>query len=224
MQNIQQPMFVNLHTHHPLKNNSGIEIVNIDLHHLPNQLPPLCSAGIHPWNINNNSIKDLEILKRLAGQKSIIAIGECGLDKLRGPDLNMQMEVFNAQIELSESLQLPLIIHCIKSYSEIIKLRKDYQPQQPWIFHGFNASAETCQQALKHGFYFSFGNSLFKKQSKGSKAIPLIPTNRLFLETDDEKQLSIALVYQRASELLKIETSQLQAITKNNFKQLFNVD
>lgn len=217
-------MYINLHTHHPDKNHDGIEVVNVDIHSKPDQPPPLYSAGIHPWYVGESSDVELKKLRNLVYDERLVAIGECGLDKLKGPALDVQTEFFKTQIKLSEELHLPLIIHCVKAYSDIIKLRKDFLPKQAWIFHGFNASKETAEQALRHDFYFSFGKALLNDRSKACQVLPFIPTNRLFLETDDDPQLSISSVYRKSSELLNIEESQLQVIIKNNFKYLFNVD
>ena len=217
-------MFINLHTHHPSDSSTQYAIVNCAINTPSRQLPALYSAGLHPWYINNDSIDELDKLRQLFLKRRPTAIGECGLDKLKGQELKRQTEIFKAHINLSEELEIPMIIHCIKAYSEIIKLKKDTASKQAWIFHGFNASKETAEQALKHGFYFSFGQSLLNEQSKASKVLPFIPTDRLFLETDDNPQLNIQSIYQKTSQLLNIDTPQLQVIIKNNFNHLFNVD
>ncbi|MBR8536812.1 TatD family hydrolase [Carboxylicivirga sediminis] len=216
-------MYINIHTHHPTKSIHIKEVVNMDASSIYHKQEPtlLHSTGLHPWHINQSS---KELLNSIKPHENLLAIGECGLDKLRGPDLSIQKEVFIAQIELSEHLCLPLIIHCVKAYSEIIQLRKDLHPSQPWIFHGFNASKETMEQALKHGFYFSVGASLLKKHSKVLQSLPFIPHNRLFLETDDNPQLRIESIYEKASNVLNLELIQLQEIIQDNFKYLFNVD
>ncbi len=216
-------MYINLHTHHPSLNKNTIEIVNADLN-TPITNTSYYSAGIHPWKINENSYEELEQLEKLANDQRLIAIGECGLDKLMGPAIDKQIELFKAQIYFSEKLHLPLIIHCVKAYSEIIKLKKDFAPNQHWVFHGFNASKDTMEQALKYGFYFSMGKTIFSDKSKACRVLPDIPTDRLFFETDDDPQLSISSVYDKASSILKIDSAQLQSITYNNFKCIFNVD
>ncbi|WP_430814395.1 TatD family hydrolase [Carboxylicivirga sp. RSCT41] len=219
-------MYINLHTHNYRENDHCISIENIDASGIQEHFNPshLVSAGIHPWHIDDSYKAQLEKIKELTRDKNTIAIGECGLDKLRGPKLSIQQEVFLAQIDLSEEQGLPLIIHCVKAYTEIIKLRKDVQPSQAWIFHGFNASKETMEQALKYDFHFSFGQSLFNPGSKASTILPFIPNNRLFLETDDNPQLKIQSVYEKASEITNIDINDLLLIINRNFKRLFNVN
>ncbi len=216
-------MYINFHTHHTTRCYDSISVVNLTLNELraSKKLPKYCSVGVHPWHAQQDI--PTESLNNFVNIKNIIALGECGLDKHRGPDLTIQLNIFKKQVILSENIQLPLIIHCVKAYSEIIKLRKDIQPKQPWIFHGFNASQKTMEQALHHGFLFSFGNALFNSNSKATQVLPFIPYNKLFLETDDKPQLRIESIYKKASTLLNIKLDELQFIISNNFNRLFNV-
>ncbi len=213
-------MYIDLHTHQSSNTVNTLAIVNVEIECSSNT--PYQSVGIHPWDITNSV--SISTLQKLANKKQVIAIGECGLDKIKGPDLTTQIEVFIQQIKLSEQLQKPLIIHCVKAYSKIIKLRKDLQPSQAWIFHGFNASKETMEQALKQGFYFSVGEAILKNNSKACKVLPFIPYNRLFLETDNNPQLDIESIYEKTAQILNLELIQLQNIIQDNFKHLFNVD
>ncbi len=216
-------MFINIHTHHSSKQTDVIEIVDLPLNASGAEQPSTyCSIGIHPWTADNTL--NIKALQKRASDRRVLTIGECGLDKSKGPALTIQTELFIKQVELSEQLRKPLIIHCVRAYSEIIKLRKDTQPSQAWIFHGFNASRETMEQALNQDFYFSIGEAILKKNSKVRQTLPFIPHNRLFLETDDNPQLRIESIYEKSAQLLNLELTQLQGIIQDNFKQLFNVD
>jgi len=217
-------MYINFHTHQTTYNDNTLSVVNLTLNELGKQktLSQYYSVGIHPWKAQQYI--PIEKLNKLVNIRNLIAIGECGLDKRKGPDLTVQFDVFKKQITLSENIQMPLIIHCVKAYSEIIKLRKDIKPKQPWIFHGFNASKETMEQALQYGFYFSFGDALLKNNSKASQALPFVPHNRLFLETDDKAELSIESIYKKSCAILNLDLFQLQLITQDNFNRLFNAN
>ena len=219
-------MYINCHTHNFRQIDNCITIINIDASNTYQHIDQshLLSVGVHPWHIDDSYTEKLDNIKKLTQESNVIAIGECGLDKHRGPHLSIQQEAFIAQIDLSEKLQLPLIIHCVKAYSEIIKLRKDIDPSQAWIFHSFNAPIETMEQALKYDFHFSLGHSLFNPSSKASQVLPFIPNNRLFLETDDNPQLTIQSVYEKASEITKTNIDDLLLIINRNYKRLFNGD
>ena len=76
--------------------------------------------GIHPWKADETFV-----VPDLSGK---LAIGECGLDGLRGPSMERQEEVFVQQIRLSEEVERPLIIHCVKVLDRLLQLRKELRP------------------------------------------------------------------------------------------------
>ena len=218
-------MYINIHSHGKYNKHNDISLINLGLDSINEsmELPPFFSLGIHPKCINRSTPEDLQRLKSFASHPGFLAIGECGLDKINGPHFDLQLEIFKAHIQLSETLSKPLIIHCVRAYGELIKLRKDIKPNQAWLFHGFNAVPEIMQQALKHGFYFSFGSMLLKEKSKAVANLKTVPHTRFFLETDADESMSIENIYKRSAELLNIKLPQLQELIITNFKHLFNV-
>ena len=179
------------------------------------------SIGIHPWSTHKVNKNHLEAIKQYAESAEVIAIGECGLDKLQGADLKKQLEVFHFHIELSETLGKPLIIHCVKAYSEVIKIRKDLKPQQDWILHGFNSSIETMNQALNAGFYLSYGPHILNPKSRAHNAFLKTPLDKLLLETDDSG-ISIIDLYNQAAEYLSISLEKLSQQQNANYNIIFN--
>ncbi len=144
-------MYYDLHTHHfPEENKNICSMVNVSVEFfsLPREerlrqyrAPyPLLeetkrnimySIGIHPWHIQRENIqKELNLLEKYVGLPNVKAIGECGLDKLCETDFNRQKEVFLLQTAISEKVGKPLIIHCVKSFDEIIYLKKKVQPSE----------------------------------------------------------------------------------------------
>ncbi len=213
--------FIDFHTHQIHSDPEITSIYNVPLEEINTAYSKQnISVGIHPWEINdiNNQFK---IIKENLRKSTILAIGECGLDKIKGPDIQTQIDVFKVHISLSEQLKKPLIIHCVKSYSEIIKLRKDIVPKQPWILHGFNSSIETMNQAVKTGFHFSFGPNL-ANHAKAQNTFIHTPLNRIFLETDDSST-HIKELYQKASELRGINIEEVKRQLINNFNFIFHI-
>lgn len=141
------------------------------------------SIGIHPWSTENmteeEAVKAIKMIEKSAGLKQIVAIGECGIDRLRGGDRIFQEEIFKEHIRISESVRKPLIIHSVKSTEDIIRLKKEINPSQLWIIHGFRGKKETAQQLLSHGIALSLGEH-FNKETAAC-----IPTEMLFHETDE---------------------------------------
>ena len=112
------------------------------------------------------------------------AIGEVGLDKVHKETFEKQLEVFEEMIRLSESYRKPMIIHCVRAYSEIIEIRKKTKATMPWVIHGFNSSVETMRQLLRYDMYISLGEILYRNENQAIEILKNIPLDRLFLETD----------------------------------------
>lgn len=206
-------MFTNCHTHS--SNYTGFEIKQAELNEFPLGFH---SVGIHPWKSADFDDKEIKnLLKRSVSQKTI-AIGECGLDGLKGPDFSIQIPVFEKQIELSEELCLPLIIHCVKGWNELAALKKKHSPRQPWVFHGF-AKSGILHQVIASGMMISLGAGIINHQ-KRKEIVENIPEYQLLLETDDV-EIEVKEIYEVVAELKKISLYDLKNQVNTNFKNTF---
>ena len=207
--------FFNIHTHVSVHPES--EILSL----APEELSTgnrsfYASVGIHPWTLTEeNADIQWETLHESIKDKRIVAIGECGLDKLKGPSMELQTAIFKQEATLAENCSLPLIIHCVKAFNELILLKKEISPCQPWIIHGFRGKLPLTLDCIRHGFYLSIGSRF---QADALKAIPL---DRLFIETDESEE-SVRSIYQRIAEVKRISLEELaEAINKNVRKVFF---
>lgn len=175
------------------------------------------SLGNHPW-YGAHPISTIK--EKIISNPNIIAIGECGIDKIKSYyPLEKQIEILRAQIELSENLQLPLILHIVKGFNEIIQLKKQIQPTQKWIIHGFNNHKQT-KALLNSNFYLSFGKALTYSLTL-QKSFIGTPIENIFLETDDS-DVGIENLYTFAASLRKIELIKLKTQIRKNFKTITN--
>ena len=103
---------------------------------------------------------------------------------------------------IAEAVQKPLIIHCVKAYSEIIALRQRTQAHQLWVLHGFRKNLTTAQALLSHGIALSFGAALLRDPKLQQVFQTLYPHYRdyFFFETDDA-ELNVKTLYQFAEHL-----------------------
>ena len=222
--------YVNIHTHYNnhIGNNEFVEIQNIDVDNIVNvDVSHFYSIGIHPWNLKSQNLKISETQKlgdlesQWLGDLNIKAIGECGLDRACDVDFEIQKEVFIKQIELSEQIAKPLIIHAVRTYPDIISIRKEIKAKQPWIIHGFQGNMQSAEQMLRHdGIYLSLGDVMFKNERRASELLNVIPLDRLFLETDVAER-DIVEVYDKAVSLSGIEMDKLRNDIFNNFVKIF---
>jgi len=214
---------IDFHTHRA--NEVGnIQILNVFAQNLPfNEPDHLFSAGLHPWHIGKvNPEECFRAIDHAAEQKNMLAVGECGLDRLIDTDFALQEWCFKQQIQVAENHHKPLIIHCVRAYSDLMKLKKEAKSGLPWIIHGYRGNLETTLSLIRHGFYFSVGEQLLKDETKMA-VLRAIPINRLFLETD-ESELSIAKIYSLAAQILKVDENELVQILANNFNAIFGED
>lgn len=215
--------YINLHTHHtPQEVEHSRVIVSPSLleHSSFSEHPHIYySLGLHPWYkeiLTDDSLTKMEQVLRTTPR--IVALGEAGLDRVCSTDYSLQLRFFEGQIELSESLRLPLIIHLVKSQADLLRLRKLYHPTCPWVIHGFRGKAPVATQLLEKGIYLSFGRHFHPE----SLTLAL-EQKRAFLETDDLPNLSIQEVYTHACQALSLDELTLRTELYQQAQQLFKV-
>ena len=206
---------LDIHTHHPAPQPLGVVAATLD-----NFTPvegQLYSVGIHPWTTSQlPSKEDWEKLEELAALPCVVAIGECGIDKLKGGPLFKQLIVMQRQIDISEKLGKPLVIHDVKAHDVIVGLRKEMEVKQKWVVHGFRGKPTVAKMLTDVGIYLSFGEKF------NPDSLPMVPTD-LFLAETDESPLSIEEViaelatslygpgedsYEKATELIRNNTAK----------------
>lgn len=170
----------------------------------------LFSVGVHPWHAG---MENVALLPGLLGREDVVAIGECGLDSLRGPEATVQREVFEAQAAMASELDMPLIIHCVKAVDGILAVKRRLKPANPWIFHGFRGKPQQALQLIDNGFYLSFGPR-FNPQSAAA-----IPPERLLIETDDT-DADISAVAQAVAEARTTGQEEIMRICSENVSKI----
>ena len=210
---------INIHTHESSGNASVLEIVN-QYPNSFNENVPYFSIGIHPWYINENSWQaELEIIEEKLQFENCLALGECGLDKRRETSIEFQIEVFEAQLLLAQKYNMPVIIHCVAAFQELIALKQKLKITIPLVIHGFSKSGELAEQLVKQGFYLSFGKYLIKNPELES-VFSTILNDRFFLETDTIEE-GIEQVYDLAAKYKNLDVVALQQIVTKNFNTVF---
>lgn len=217
--------FVDIHTHFPKTDKNVISIQNFSQNEWKNLFYTegghFASVGLHPWFLTKeNNEKDFEKLTQLIENQNIIAIGECGLDKLRGESLDFQINIFTKQIQLAESIQKPVIIHCVRAFNEVIALKKKLKPTIPMIIHGFNKNETVLKELIKNGFYVSIGAVLLRGSENFKKTVLQMPTERLFFETDDQN-IDVQQIYEAYCKAADMKLNNLKSIIYENYLRNF---
>ncbi len=180
------------------------------------------SVGLHPWHQGTEQENEthLDQISKVAPYRKVLAIGECGLDKYANLPLDEQRSVFLKQIKISEYVSKPIVVHCVKAYDEILHLRKEINPTQPWIIHGFSSSVQMAEHLTEHGCVVSFGHQILRGNSKTTAALQEISLSDFLIETDDE-DIQIDEMYEKISNLKDVSVVDLKKSMKENFTKLF---
>ena len=142
----------------------------------------LFSAGIHPYDVLT---RKFEPLKAYLLENRCSAVGECGLDRSIEIDFELQKQCLLRQAELAGELSLPLVLHCVRAYPEMIALKKRFGSSVSWVIHGFRGREQTARELLKHGFTLSLSSVWLRHIDK---LYDCIIDSGFLLETDDGKE------------------------------------
>jgi TatD DNase family protein len=220
---LSKDKYIDAHTHQPGEEDV-ISVVNL----FPadtNKIVPgkYYSIGIHPWYIPEKEPgKILKVVDEMARKEEVVAIGECGLDKLADAPMELQQYVFEKQVEIAEKYSKPIIIHCVRSFNELVQIKMHSGSEVEWIVHGFNSNVHIADMLIRHEMYFSFGNALLHPKSSASAVLPQLEDELYLLETDDGKS-SIEEIYQRSAELVGMELDTLKLSMLTNFINIFKI-
>jgi len=136
------------------------------------------------------------------------------MDRRWDSPLPEQEAAFRLQVEESERNAKPLVIHCVRTLEEILRIRKEMRPRQPWVMHGFRGKPQQLQSLLSAGIYVSFG--LHYNQ----ESLLLCPLEMMFLETDDIAT-PIEPLYREVAQLKGISIEALREKIWENANKLF---
>ena len=146
------------------------------------------SVGVHPHDAAHCTEAVLEELIGLAEHDKVCAWGEAGLDfnRMYSPR-NVQEKWFDRQLEIAPRLDLPLIFHERDSDGRFLDMLQSCRQAQPrGVVHCFSGNREEMEAYLDLGLYIGItGIVTMDKRGKALRElVPLIPDNRLVVETD----------------------------------------
>ncbi len=205
---------------------------------LANKYDKLYAAiGIHPHDSVTADYDKYERLATLSSSQKVVGIGEIGLDyHYDNSPRAIQQGAFREQIELADTLGLPIILHVRDAYEEARRILFEMSAylRNGVLLHCYSGSAEMVREFDKVDAYYAFGGAItFKNAKHNLEALCAVPRDRLLLETDcpymtpvpfrgelnEPKYLS--LVADRAAQLLGVERAELEEVTSKNAKTLF---
>lgn len=172
-------MIIDAHTHSPQAQDALIACDPMEF--CPHE-GRLYSVGIHPWKTADVMADRLQALAAVARHEQVVAIGETGLDALRGAPFNVQWDIFNRHIELAEALGKTLIVHMVRTSQQVLKAWRESGRAVAWVIHGMRGKPQVARPLLDAGFYLSFGPRF------NPDTAAITPLEQMLIETDDSGQ------------------------------------
>ncbi len=193
-----------------------VDLIDIHTHSpLPDGVRTITSCGVHPWDAQRQSVGSIDWDNLTSSTDSI---GEIGLDFTCDIDRQKQLEVFKDQLEYAQQLQLPVVIHCVKAFEEVMTTLKPLALRAV-ILHGFIGSAQQAQRAIERGYFISFGE-LTVQSPKTINALKATPLDNIFVESD-VSTTPILEIYKIIANLKGCTIEQLCEVTHNNYIKIF---
>ena len=191
------------------------------------------ALGVHPWFIDADVNTLQQQLEHAIKRYHPVAIGECGLDRVKGAPWEMQLRVFHMHLDLASALHLPLVIHSVKANHWVLEALRQRQGLQG-VIHGFNGSWQQAQAFIDLGFKIGIGALVCNLQAKKLRhTVQHIALEGMVLETDSPfshqcETASLSRVFvDVAQEVAKIKGISIEQVAETTFATscaLFCVD
>lgn len=214
---------VNAHTHR-VQPAGTLAVMNLDRGSSSVPAEGLWSVGIHPWFIDEQSVdEEIMRIRSWLSLPRVVAVGECGLDRLSRVPMTLQTTVFLKQLELAKEFRKPVIIHNVKAGSDLLQIRKSMNCEKPWLIHGFHGSQREAELFIQQGCYLGFGKMLLNPRSRAVKTCEATPLQWILTETDDAT-IELHAILQSIAQIKKVPVEEIASALEQNFNTLFGSD
>lgn len=208
------PIITDAHTHCPTAAQAVISVG-------PEEFSPkpglLYSVGIHPWRSGSPGVSELlPLLERYASHRQVVAVGETGLDPLRGAPLDVQLRLMQAHVAIASAAGKPLVVHCVRMSQQVLRLWRDTAADRrtPWMVHGFRGNERVLKPLAQAGIYIGYGMRF------NAAALQATPRGQLLIETDDSP-LGIDATARAVALSLGTTPQAIKALAQANATQFF---
>lgn len=203
------------------------------------------ALGLHPCFMEYHHEEDLVQLSNEIDQHSfsdnlVVAIGECGLDRLKlsatGDEAHAQIHFFDKQLHIAHEKKLPLIVHA-RGAVELVINRIRNAPSTTGVIHSYGGSIEQAEQLINLGYQLGIGGAMtYSNATKLHKLVACLPLNSMLIETDapDQPDAShhgernepayLQTVFQMLCKLRAESAEEIAQVTKANTIALFGLE
>ncbi len=164
-----------------------------------------------------------EISSLIKSHKKIVGIGEIGLDYKVGTDRRNQTEVFEMQIDIAKSLDVPIVIHSRGAIEDVIEMVKEKEVKKA-IFHFFEGDDEQAVELSRLGYLISIPPI---ESSRRRRIINELGIDSIAVETDSpvvgKSPLDVIRTVEWIAEIKGISFNEASMRITQNVKKLFSL-
>lgn len=148
------------------------------------------AAATTPHDVEKEGELFFPLVEQQARAKTLIAIGETGLDyHYKYSPVETQKQFLRAYLKLARTYQLPVVIHCRDAFADFFEiLDEEYiwdGKHGPGVLHCFTGTLAEAQQVIERGWYISFSGIItFKKSEDLRQVVKEMPLEKILIETD----------------------------------------
>lgn len=193
--------------------------------------------GLHPCDVKENYLEELEIIRKSLETYKVYAIGEIGLDLYWDKStLEIQKNAFRTQVQWAKELNLPIDIHCREAFTELFELLEELHDDKLFgVLHCFTGSLEQANRAIELGFALGIGGVVTFKKAGLDQVVKEIDLKHLVLETDapylapvpfrgkENESNYLTYIAQKVADLHQISIEKVAEITTENSKRIFGI-
>ena len=205
---------LDFHTH---RLDATAALISVDPRRFDPQPGLWYSVGFHPWDTADGvTDADFDLLEQCARHPQVLAIGETGLDALRGGDMASQEALFVRHLQLAHDLGKPVVVHSVRTSRQMLDARRRAGlTDVPLAIHGMRGNAHVARTWLDAGCYLSFGARF------NPAALQVTPLDRLLIETDDTS-VPICDTATQIAQSLHLTVEELIRTVTANARHLLN--
>ena len=194
------------------------------------------ALGLHPWMADQ--ALDLRELRERLSNCGAVAVGEIGLDRIvESPPFDLQVEVFERQLDLALDMGLPVLLHCRKAFDDLEAILKRRRTPLRGILHAFSKSPDIAGRFLDLGLSMAFGGAVTRPHARKARASAAsLPLESIVLETDapsigmqgiapeDVEPWHVRLAAEAVAEVRGITVEEVGEVTTDAARRLFGID
>ena len=199
------------------------------------------AVGIHPDHAKELNEEEFELLKQLAAEEKVVAIGEIGLDYYwDSTEREDQKYWFKRQLDLAQECDLPVVIHSRDAAADTLQIMKEAYAQSgknlTGVIHCFSYETEMAREYVKMGFFLGVGGvATFKNGRKLKEVIEDTPLELIVLETDcpylapvpfrgkRNSSEKLSYVVEAIAEIKGVSSEEVERITWENASRLYRL-